>query len=112
MAQATADQIQRFANERLRVRAEQLRALIAALRDDRIAVDDIYAGLVGAQSGWTDNRLDGPPRLLNAQDILNYNAFAANLLAVFDGEASAQQVTDIAGGSTLVLTACVRPVQG
>jgi hypothetical protein len=109
MAQATATQIQKFADERVRVRAEQLRAVILGMRDDKIAIDDVYAALVDSESAWTDARTDGPPRLLDAQAILTYNTGIDALLAVIDGVADAGQIANLHGALTVVLSACVRP---
>jgi hypothetical protein len=110
MAQATATQIQQYCNERVRVRAEQIRALINALKDDKIAIDDVYAGLVGSQSGWTDSRTDGPPHLADANTILTYNTFTSALLAVLEGTSSAGDISNLPGAKTVVLTMCVRPI--
>ena len=101
MAEANAEQIQQYVNERVRVRAEQVRALLLGLQDDKAAIDDVYAGLTGSQSGWTDARPDGPPRLAAASDVLAYNTFATDLIA--DIEANANLST--------ILALCVRPVR-
>ncbi len=110
MAEATVPQIQRFANERVRVRAEEFRTLVLAMRDDKNALDDVYEALTGSQSTWTDSRTDGPPHLLAANDILSYNSFATALLAAVDGGRTDQQRTDLPGLSTTLLGACVRSV--
>jgi hypothetical protein len=76
---ATDQQMQTFANERIRPRAEQFRALDLACADDKAALDDEYAR---AQAGplWSDARADGPPHLLasgpgsSPDDLTNYNA--------------------------------------
>lgn len=99
MAEANDAQMQQYASERVRVRAEQFRALVAACRDDKLAIDDIYARSVGA-SPWNDSRADGPPTLLNQQDMLVFNAFISDFLAHVDGD----------GNWAVFQSACVRPV--
>ena len=42
---ATNEQVQAFVNERVRVRAEQIRALVLAMEDDKAVIDDIYAAI-------------------------------------------------------------------
>jgi hypothetical protein len=107
MSEATDLQMQMFMDNRVRVRAEQLRAVLAAVRDDKAAIDDEYARAAGTNR-WTDNRTDGPPHLLVAgnsadpDDLLNYNAFATALLEFFD--------TTQAGAWAILQRACVRGV--
>jgi hypothetical protein len=98
MAEATSQQIQRFANERVRVRAESVRALLQAMKDDRASIDDVYQGLTNSESGWVDGRTDGPPHLLAASDILAFNTFEANIIAAIEGDPQL----------AVVLKACVR----
>lgn len=91
MAAATNAQMQTFADGRIRVRAEQLRALINSFRDDKAVIDDVYARATSA-TAWADARTDGPPRLLqsgnsaNPDDFLNYNALISALLSIIDGQ--------------------------
>lgn len=80
MAQATDTQVQRYADERLRPRAEQLIRILNALTDDRGAIDAVYDRLVNG-AAWTDARTDGPPALLSGSHLLAYNTFAADLIA-------------------------------
>jgi hypothetical protein len=108
MAEATDAQMQRYANERIRVRAEQARAFVAALRDDKAAIDDVYARAVSA-TPWTDARTDGPPRLLNQQDVLTFNSVADLLLKCIDGTATSQNVADLHANWAVFQAACVRP---
>ncbi len=98
---ATHEQIQRWANERTRVRAEQIRALLLAMEDDRAAFDDIYAALIDPENDWADNRQDGPPNLLSKSDLLGVNAF-------IDAMKTAMNAHD---QMPVVLKACVRPVR-
>jgi hypothetical protein len=85
MPQATDAQVQRFANERVRPRAEQLIRLLNAVTDDRGAIDDIYDRLVNG-APWNDNREDGPPQLLTGSDVLAYNTFVANMIAFMQND--------------------------
>jgi hypothetical protein len=98
MPQATDAQVQQYANERVRVRAEQLRAVLIGLMDDRAAIDDVYARLVEG-APWSDARTDGPPKLLDGNDVLAFNAFAAALLTYLEADANWPTVR----------AACVRP---
>lgn len=105
MARATDQQVQQYVNERVRVRAEQIRALLAALQDDKAAIDDIYAHVSGANdtpATWTDARSDGPPALLGPSDVLAYNSFITALIP---------NIRD-AADYPAVVKACVRPFPG
>lgn len=96
---ATNAQIQNYANERTRVRAEQVRALVAAFDDDISAIDDIYEELTTGPT-WTDDRTDGPPHLLTPNDILGIHAFSV----------AARDFMKAHGQYPVVLKACVRPI--
>lgn len=102
MAIATNQQIQQFVNERVRPRAEQIRALLLAMEDDRAAFDDIYEALAtnSNPNNWADDRPDGPPHLLTASDVLAWNTFLYNAVTAFNGDAQLP----------VVLKGCVRPV--
>lgn len=95
---ADNNQVQRFADERVRPHCELARALYIRLKDDRSAIDDIYAYLAG-QNDYSDQRIDGPPHLLSGNDILAFNTFAADFVAFV--EANSQW--------PVVLKACVQP---
>jgi hypothetical protein len=97
---ATAQQIQTFANERVRVHSEMARALVLALDSDRTSIDDVYNSLqVGhAQENWADGRTDGPPHLLVGSDILAFNAFAEDVRTFIKNHAQ----------YSIILKACVR----
>ena len=97
---ATNAQVQAFVDQRVRVRAEQIRALVLALQDDRAAIDDVYAACAAQSPTWTDDRTDGPPHLLAPSDVLAYNTFAADVITALTGDAQ----------YSVVLKACVRPV--
>ena len=106
---ATDAQMQHYCDERLRVRAEQCRALVNALRDDRAAIDAVYDRAANG-SAWADGRDNGPPKLLTGQDVLVFNSVAALLLKCIDGEAVTGDVQQLAANWTVFQAACVRPV--
>lgn len=111
MAIATDAQVQNYVNQRVRVRAEQIRALYLACKDDKAAIDDIYAALTQATPTWTDDRPDGPPHLLTPSDVLAWNTFVSGFIALVEG-GQAEDMTAAAAQYPVVLDACVRPVQG
>lgn len=115
MAEATNEQMQAYANERVRKRAEALRALRTGFLDDKSAIDDVYARAAGANR-WTDARTDGPPHLLLAgnsaspDDILNYNAFISLFEKFLTGTfATVNEANSAAAQWTVLQRACVRP---
>jgi hypothetical protein len=116
MAEATNIQVQKYCDERIRVFAEQFRAVIAAGRDHKSAIDDIYARAAGSNA-WADARTDGPPHLLkcgnasNPDDVLNFNSFVAALLDIFDGVGTdATNAATLRANWNVLVDACVRPV--
>lgn len=65
MATAATDvQVQNYSDSRVRPRAEEIRALYLACKDDKAAIDDVYTALTEQSPTWSDNRTDGPPHLL------------------------------------------------
>ncbi len=104
MPRASDAQVQQFVNERVRVRAEQVRALLVALEDDKAAIDDVYEHVSGANSvpsTWTDARGDAPPYFLTKDDVLAFNSFITALIP---------NIRD-AADYPAVLQACVRPAE-
>ena len=101
--------MQTFANERIRPRAEQVRALINALNDDKAAIDDAYDRAVNG-AAWSDNRTDGPPKLLKSSDIPNFNTFITMLLRCLAGTATSQDIIDLHASLPPFQAACVRAV--
>jgi hypothetical protein len=97
---ANATQVQQFANERVRPHSELARSLVLAFDSDRASIDDVYNSLQAghAQENWADGRTDGPPHLLNGQDILAFNAFAEDVRTFIKNHAQ----------YSVVLKACVR----
>lgn len=116
MANATDQQMQRYADERIRPRAEQFRNLRAACLDDQAAIDDVYARAT-SNSRWNDNRPDGPPHLLqsgnsaNPDDALNYNAFLALFEKFMAGTfANLSEANSAAANWAVLQDACVRNI--
>lgn len=84
---ATADQIQRWADEHVRPRCEQIRALLNAITDDKNSISDVYEALTtGDQQNWTDARTDAPPHLATASDVLAFNTFITNLKTAIEAD--------------------------
>lgn len=111
MAVATDQQVQTYVNERLRVRAEQFRSLLASCVDDKASINDIYDACEPVnEATWSDQRADGPPRLLTAQDVLVFDTIIALFPKLIAGTITSQEVTDFAANWATFQSACVRPV--
>lgn len=117
MAEATNAQMQAFADQRLRPRAEQFRALYLACLDDKAVIDDVYERAAGSNR-WDDGRTDGPPHLLKAgnaaspDDVLNFNSFITRFIHLMEGTFPDLGTANGADEEWAVLQdACVRPVQ-
>lgn len=108
MGLATDKQVQEFSDQRLRVRAEQFRALVNGCRDDKAAINDVYAACILPVPTWTDNRSDGPPRLCTVQDVLTYNAFITLFLKCVDGTATLADIGQLNANWAPFQSACVR----
>lgn len=116
MAEATDQQMQIYADQRIRPFAEAMRAVILGEDDDKLAIDDVYARASGTNP-WSDNRTDGPPHLLqagngaNPDDFLNFNAFISALSGIIE---AADSTNDAANAAALrsawpvLRRACVR----
>jgi hypothetical protein len=102
-------QMQQYANERVRVRAEQARALVNALRDDKSSIDAVYDRAANG-AAWADNRTDGPPKLLASSDVLAFNTVITLLLKCVDGTATLADVASLNNNWTAFQAACVRPL--
>lgn len=109
MAEANDDQMQRFFNERIRVRAEEFRSLIASFADDKASIESVFARAAGSNP-WTDARTDGPPTLAASQDMLVYNSIATLLAKFVAGTATAQDSADFSANLNQFQAMCVRPV--
>lgn len=116
MPEATNVQMQTFADTRVRVFAEQFRALIAAARDHKSSIDDVYARAVGG-SRWNDARTDGPPHLLQSgnsaspDDMLTFNAVVSDIIDIIDNVGDqAAKCADLRTTWAILVDACVRPL--
>lgn len=116
MAEATDAQMQAFANNRVRPRAETFRNLRAACLDDKASLNDVYARAIGTNR-WTDARNDGPPHLLisgnsaNPDDMLVYNTFITLFEKFMTGTFANLSEANNAAAQWLVLqNSCVRPI--
>jgi hypothetical protein len=114
MPRATNAQVQQYVNERCRVRAEQFRALRLAIADDQAAIDDVYEHISGANgipSTFTDERSDGPPHLVTANDVAAYNTFLVAFLAFCDPNGDTGAIAAGADQLPVLSDMCVRPVE-
>lgn len=110
MPNATDQQVQTFVNERFRPFAEAARELYLQAKDNRAAIDDVYAACAAQSPTWTDSRTDGPPHLLVPQDVLSWNAFMANLIMAIEGTADGGTLSQISDNWATVQKACVHGV--
>ena len=116
MAEATDAQVQAWANDRTRRRAEAVRNLAAVLTDDNGGIGSVYERLTGS-GNWTDDRTDGPPNLLTGADILAFNTLSVELAKILNGDsfaddaARAASVVAIQGQLPTVAKAVVRSVR-
>lgn len=110
MPVATNQQVQNYADQRIRPRAEQFRALVAACADDKRAIDDPYAHCVQQSPTWTDSRGDAPPHLLAPSDVLVYNAIITLFAKLIAGTLTLQDVADFSANWSVFQAACVRPL--
>jgi hypothetical protein len=112
---ATNLQVQKWSDQRTRVRAEQVRAVRVALVDDNASIAEVYANLTGSPD-WADGRDDGPPSLLTPSDLLAFNTLSDNLAKILDGfafaddAAKAAAVTAIQGQLAIGAKCCVKPL--
>ncbi len=116
MPAANNAQMQAFADQRVRTFAEQFRALLAAARDHKSAIDDVYARGV-SNDRWTDGRPDGPLKLLisgnsaSPDDMLNFNSFIAAFIDIIDGVGTdATNAATLRSNWQVLVDACVRPL--
>lgn len=95
MAEATDLQMQNYCDQRIRPAAEAVQSLLTRLKLDKAQIDDLYARASGVDA-WADARTDGPPHLLqsgngaNPDDLLNYNAFATELITFIETTKAAE----------------------
>lgn len=107
MPAATNAQVQQYVNDRVRPRAEQIRALYLACKDDRAAFDDIYTNLTNSPT-WDDSNSSNPPHLLTPSDVLAWNTFLYGLVAFVEGTLTNDNKAEAAAQYPVILQACVR----
>lgn len=113
MARATDAQVQQYVNERIRMRAEQFRALRNAIADDKAVIDDIYEHVTGANeipATFVDTRPDGPPHLATNSDVAAYNTFITAFLAFCDPDGDTATIALGADQLPVLEDLCVRPL--
>jgi hypothetical protein len=112
MANATDQQMQSYADSRIRPFAEALRSLLAQAQDDLTAITDEFAR-AGAGPIWHDNRLDGPPHLLasgpgaSPDDLTNFNQVLTDFVK-FCTQLNNTTVSCRSGEVGILMRACVR----
>jgi hypothetical protein len=110
MAEATNEQVQAFADQRIRPRCEQIRNLYLACKDDVSAIGDVYEN-IAAGSDWTDTRTDNPPHLMTPNDIIGWNQFISGLIQFYEASFPDLPAAGVGGAQyPVVLDCCVRGV--
>lgn len=113
---ATNAQVQNWSDQRVRPFCEELRKLLLMAEDMNASIGEVYENLTNSPT-WTDGRQDAPPDLLAPSDLLAINTICVRLAQVLRGQgladdaAKGDAVDDISGQLSIVLKACVRPVQ-
>lgn len=107
---ATDQQVQTYADTRIRPRAEQFRSLVAACADDASVIGDVFDAVNQPSPTWTDSRTDGPPHLLVPSDVLTYNAVTALFAKFIAGTATIGDSQQFAANWPIFQKACVRPL--
>lgn len=102
MTIATDQQVQSFVDNRLRPHAERVRGVALAFSDDISAIADVYNAVSQQFPTWADNRKDGPPHLITANDILGINTFLHDIRDAIVNHPS----------YPTILNACVQAVAG
>lgn len=106
MPEASDAQVQTYVDQRMRVRAEQIRNLKAAIEDDIATIDDVYAHCVGSAT-WTDTRQD-VPSAMTCSDILSINtSYVAIINALED---TIPEVDPPVVDFNTISSSCVRPL--
>lgn len=90
---ATNAQVQQYVNERVRPSSELFRKVYLLCKDHKAAIDDVYANLTDNPT-WADTRTDAPPTLLDANDVLAWNAFVSAFITFVEGDANYAAVLD------------------
>jgi hypothetical protein len=100
-APATNQQVQTFSDTIMRPLSEVFRNLLFECQSCSGSIGSVYSALTEENPTWTDSRTDGPPNLLQPSDLLALNAFFDAFIAWAQGQS----------GWTVIMAACVRPVQ-
>jgi hypothetical protein len=111
---ATNQQMQSYADGRIRPFAESIRSLLAQAQDNVTAIADEFSR---SSSGpiWNDARADGPPHLLAAgpgsspDDVSNFNAFLVAFINLCTTSA-ANSISGMSGQYGVLQRACVRSI--
>lgn len=106
---ATDQQMQTYADGRMRKRAEGFRAIVDSARDDKASIEAVFDRAANG-AAWNDARTDGPPKLLTQQSFLVYNSVITLFLKCIDGTATLQDLSDLHGNWPQFQELCVRPV--
>ena len=108
---ATNAQVQQYVNERVRPRSEQIRNLYLSCKDDKATIDDVYANLTNNPT-WTDTRSDAPPHLLTPSDVLAWNTFLTQFIALVEGTfPDVATANSAAAQYPIIQNSCVRQVR-
>lgn len=117
MAAASNAQVQAFVDNNVRPRCEQIRALLIAMETDQTLMGDIYENVNDAGSTWVDKHSGNPPHLLTRTDVLAWNTFLANLIAVIRGTIADGEKTDkgdavdnVSAQLPIMMKGCVRGI--
>ncbi len=111
---ATDEQVQVYVNTRFRTYAEKVRSAYILAKDHKLAIDDVYDACEPPESAtWTDERDDGPPHLLTAQDVLSFNAWISNFADIIDDNlvndaAKIAAVNSLRANWATMMKACVQ----
>lgn len=118
MPEANNQQMQSYADARLRTFAELLRKLFVRATDHQAAIDDVYARAVG-NNRWNDARTDGVPHLLmsgnsaSPDDMLNFNSALVRIIQFKNGTfTTLGEANEFAALWAVLQDACVQPVEG
>lgn len=99
---ATDEQVQSWADTRVRPGAELIRALYFRCKDDRAAVDQVYQACAQQDPTWADNRHADVPVSLVPSNVLAFNAWEQAFIDFVEQR----------GDWALIESFCVRPVPG
>lgn len=99
MSAATNAQVQTYVDTYIRPFCESARSVFNAAQNIRDSISDVYSNLSSSGTTWTDQRVDNPPHLMSASDVLAINTIVVDMLNYKSGE----------GQWPILLESCVRP---